>query len=81
MPICTKSLLIFFQKQVLPCTRTNSSSPATIYADYVDLAFLFGSVKFHHCLRKANKVVHELARYYFLSRDSYNSNDDPLVFF
>jgi hypothetical protein len=68
---------IFFD--ILPCTKTNGSSPAAIYANCVDLAFSL--IKFYYCLSKANKVAHELARSYFFSRDSCNSDDDPLVFF
>jgi ribonuclease HI len=35
---------------------------AAIYADCVDIAVTIGSVSYLHCMRKANKVTHSLAR-------------------
>jgi hypothetical protein len=39
----------------------NEASP--VFADCVDLAISIGDVSFSHCLREANKVAHELARF------------------
>ena len=53
---------------------------AAVYADCVDLASSVRTIRFNHCLRDANTVVHELARDSFLNKSSCNWDDDPPSF-
>jgi hypothetical protein len=48
--------------------------------DCVDLATLIDGIRFHHCLREANKAAHELARECFRSKISCIWDDEPPSF-
>jgi ribonuclease HI len=47
------------------------------FADCVDLTYLIGKVQFKFCMREANGVAHELARFCFSSKSSCNWVDEP----
>lgn len=49
---------------------------AAIFADCVDLVVEIGSVQFTHCLREANGVAHEIAKYSYENHLSCNWIDD-----
>jgi hypothetical protein len=50
---------------------------AAIYADYVDIAVIIGSVSYLHCMRKANKVAHSLVRENFSKKIYCNWVHEP----
>jgi hypothetical protein len=53
------------------------SEVSAIFADRVDLATSIGDVSFSHCLREANRVAHELARFCYSNYLSCNWVDEP----
>ena len=56
------------------------NASAAIFADCVDMASTIGSVTYRHCIREANKAVHEVARVCFHNKDSCNWVDEPPSF-
>jgi Tat protein secretion system quality control protein TatD with DNase activity len=52
-------------KHALASKFSRMSRQKLIFADIVDISLLFDKVTFMHCLREANKVAHELAKFSF----------------
>jgi hypothetical protein len=55
------------------------TTPAAIYADYIDISSIIGSVSFSHCPREENQVAHEIAKFSFLNKLSLTGTMSPLV--
>jgi ribonuclease HI len=53
------------------------SEAAAIFADCVNRVASIGTVSFHHTLREANQVAHELAKNSFSNKSTCNWIDEP----